>query len=489
MRLGGAGGSADPVAAGPSAQQNDHVAGSGRSPEHVASGSSAHNRPDFHPFRDIVRMVDLFHIACRKTDLIAIGTVAVRRFAHQLFLRKLALHRILYGRCRIRRASHAHRLVDVSSPGERIADRPSEACGGAAEGFDLRRMIMSLVLEIDQPLFCFSVDFNRHHDGAGVNLIRLLLIVQFAFSLQFSGSHGGQVHQADIFVPTSLIDLPEVSKVPQESLFDRPAVIAFVKIHLFQFRRKGSVAAVVRPVGIQNPDLRHGRIPVRLLPVVILNKLKITEGHREIQRSVKRLKRFLLHVREAFKGLYIFRFIKYLAEGIRLFHPAEPGIHRIIAIVPDLAEFFVCKGSLTDVDGRGPDQNFLIFFQEADALHRGIRALVKLSRQILHREDPVFRAGGKHFVIQGIYRRFGEYALFCLFEYLIRDVLHIISDQDPDLFQGRDPQIAADFMPQIPGGSRKGFLLLHIYSSDIAHILFFLSACPVFLPRTFLFPA
>ena len=46
---------------------------------------------------------------------------------------------------------------------------------------------------------------------------------------------------------------------------------------------------MVRPIGIQNTDLRYGRIAMLLLCVIILNMLKITEGHSQVKRIIKSL--------------------------------------------------------------------------------------------------------------------------------------------------------------------------------------------------------
>ena len=115
VRLGGTGCSSDPVASGPSAQQYDHIAGPGSLADHIFSGSSRHDSADLHALGNVCRMVDLFHIAGRKTDLIPVGAVAVSRLADQLLLRKLTLERIGHGSPGIRRSGHAHRLVDVGA--------------------------------------------------------------------------------------------------------------------------------------------------------------------------------------------------------------------------------------------------------------------------------------------------------------------------------------------------------------------------------------
>ena len=91
MNLGGSGCAAAAVASGPAAEQDDDVARIGILTDHGASRSRAQHSADLHTFRHIIRMIDLFYKTCRKTDLVAVGTVSVSRLAHQLLLGQLAL--------------------------------------------------------------------------------------------------------------------------------------------------------------------------------------------------------------------------------------------------------------------------------------------------------------------------------------------------------------------------------------------------------------
>ncbi len=122
-------------------------------------------------------MIELLYIACRQPDLIAIGTVAVRRFPDQFFLRQLSFHRIFDRYGRIRGSRYAHGLIHIRPPGKRIADRTPKAGRRAAERLDLGRMVMRLVFKIHEPLFRFAVHFHRNDNRAGIDLVRFLLIV------------------------------------------------------------------------------------------------------------------------------------------------------------------------------------------------------------------------------------------------------------------------------------------------------------------------
>ena len=147
MCLGGSRSTADSVTSGPAAEQDDHIAGFRLFSLDVLDRSGRHDRTEFHMFRNIAWMIDLLDITGRKTDLVAVGAVAVCCFSCDLSLRKFARNRIPDMCGRIRSAGDSHGLIDIASSGQRVADRAAQTGRCAAEGFDLGRMIMSLVLE------------------------------------------------------------------------------------------------------------------------------------------------------------------------------------------------------------------------------------------------------------------------------------------------------------------------------------------------------
>ena len=287
--LGGSGGAAAAVPARSAAQQNDQIARIRGLPDYVLPGSRAHHRADLHALRHVGRMIDFFYIAGGQADLVAVGAVALGRSPHQLLLGQLALQGLLYRDGGVCRARYAHGLVHVGSSRQRVADGSAQAGGGASEGLDLGRVIVRLVFKIHQPLLGLPVDLHGHHDGAGVNLVRLLLILQLSFRFQLAHGHQGQIHQADELVLPALKNLRPIRQILLIGLLDRLPVIALRKAYVRKLRGEGRVAAVIGPVGVQHPDLRHGRIPLLLIPEIILDVQEILEGHGQVQRSVQLL--------------------------------------------------------------------------------------------------------------------------------------------------------------------------------------------------------
>ena len=61
-------------------------------------------------------------------------------------------------------------------------------------------MVVGLILKVYQPLFFLAVDGNRNYDTARINLLRLLQILQLAFTAKLLHSKNSQIHQADKLV-------------------------------------------------------------------------------------------------------------------------------------------------------------------------------------------------------------------------------------------------------------------------------------------------
>ena len=198
---------------------------------------------------------------------------------------------------------------------------------------------------------------------------------------------------------------------------------------------------------------------------------KILEGHGQIQGIVQLFQLPFLHFCKSVKGFYIFRLLKIGHQSLRLLHARLPGVHRIDAVIFDGREFFVCDVAFDHIGGGRPDDGLLILLQKLYALYRGIRPLVKLSRQIFHRKYP--RAGSclKIFSVQIIHRRLGKYAGTCLLKNLVGNILHIIADQHPHTCHTFNSQIAADLMLQILCLHREIRLFLRVNSSYTAHLL------------------
>ncbi len=99
MGLGGAGGTADAVAAGAAAQQDDHLAGRGALAADMVARGGTHNGADLHSLGHIAGVVDLIHLAGGEADLVAIAGIAGGGRGHELALRAACRRGLAHGLC------------------------------------------------------------------------------------------------------------------------------------------------------------------------------------------------------------------------------------------------------------------------------------------------------------------------------------------------------------------------------------------------------
>ena len=88
--LGGTGGTADAVASGASADEQDHVAGCGRAAEDLGARGRGDDRADFEAFGDVAGVIDFGDLAGGEADLVAVGRIAARGDLADLLLREFA---------------------------------------------------------------------------------------------------------------------------------------------------------------------------------------------------------------------------------------------------------------------------------------------------------------------------------------------------------------------------------------------------------------
>ena len=146
---------------------------------------------------------------------------------------------------------------------------------------------MGFIFKVHQPLLSHSVDLNRNHNTAGIDLIRDLHILQLPLFFQLFHGYQSKIHKADILIVPSFIDLLSVSQILLVGILNGLFVLALCKGHIFKFGGKGSMTAMVRPVGIKYTDFRHRGIPAFFLCIIRLNMKEILKGHGQIQGIIK----------------------------------------------------------------------------------------------------------------------------------------------------------------------------------------------------------
>ena len=411
--LGGAGCTAAAVAAGLAAEQDNDVARLGYLADDVLQRSCADNSANLHALCDITRMVNLMYEAGSKANLVAVGGVARSSGLAQLALRQLVFEGLRQRYGRVTRTGHAHRLINIGATGQRVADRTAEAGSRAAERLDLGRVVVGLVLEHEQPVLVVAVHECLHLNGAGVDLLGLVDILQVAALFEHLSGDGAHVHQRNRALGSLFlaVDLHAGGHVAVKCVLHH----LVLKLYVVDLGEEGGVAAVVRPVSIDHADLGDGRVALLGVAEVGLQELEVVKVHRKTHVVQQVRERTLVHVGEADNGRNAGRDSVFYLEGSRLVHRSLAGVHGVDQVAANLVHVLSGEFAFQNVDFSSGNGRAFAAGEQLDALCAGIGALIELTGQRLYRKDGVsaFRTG-KVLVVAHISHRLGEYDALCL---------------------------------------------------------------------------
>ena len=332
---------------------------------------------------------------------------------------------------------------------------------------------MRFILEENKPFLGHRavavIHLHGHDDGAGVDFIGFLHILELSFFFQLAHSHESQIHKADELVIPALKNLLPGIQIALVGAFHGRPVIALTEFHVLQLGGEGGMAAVIRPVGIQHADFRHGRISFFFPGKIVLDMLEILEGHCQAQRGIQSLQLLLGQILETVKNFHIRGFFKHGFQRFRLYHIRFPGIHRVDAVCLYSVKLVIRQLSGNQIGYRRPDDRLFLFVQKLHALQGRIRSLVKLSGQKFHGKNSSVLRNLNLFSVKNIYRRFGKHRGAGLFKNLVADMLHIVADEHPHILYFLQVQIVLQIAFQFLRFHGKRGFLLYIDTSYISH--------------------
>ena len=301
MALGRSGRTADAVAAGASAQQKHHVAGDGLLAAHVRCLYGSYHGTDLKALCGVAGVVDFAHVCGCEADLVAVAGIAGRGLAGDYALGQLAGDGIRHACADVAGAGDTHCLVDVGAAGKRVADCAAEAGGCATERFYLGRMVVCLVLELQQPLLRAGGGIDVHEDAAGVVLAAHLEVVQETLRTQVTGAHGRHFHEAEALLAAAYLPAGVLEQFYGcvDVRLDEGLVHGVRK----EFRVEGGVSAVVAPVGVKDAQLRLGGVAA-LAAEPAHHLAEVVGVHRQSVCLAEGFQGCFVHFREAFEDLH-----------------------------------------------------------------------------------------------------------------------------------------------------------------------------------------
>ena len=136
----------------------------------VALRSGAYNSTNLHAFCNVAWVVELRNLARSKANLIAVAGITCSRRANDGALGKLSRKGLRNRNSWICGAGDAHCLVDVATARKGIADRAADTGSCATKRLNLGWVVVSLVLEEEEPVFVVAVNVYLYLYGTGINL-------------------------------------------------------------------------------------------------------------------------------------------------------------------------------------------------------------------------------------------------------------------------------------------------------------------------------
>ena len=332
MGLAGARGPADAVPAGGAAQQNDHVPGHRLLPADVGLGGGPDDRADLQALGHVAGVVQLGDLAGGQADLVAVGGVPRRRAGGDLPAGQLAVECLFEGDGGVAAAGDPHGLVHIGPAGQGVPDGAAQAGGRPAEGLDLRGVVVGLVLELDEPGLGLAVDGNGGLDGAGIDLIAHVQIGDQALLPQVFPADGAHVHQGDGLV-LALVQLLPQGEVPAQGVLHRLLQGALLHLDVGELGEEGGVAAVVAPIGVDDPQLGDGGVTVLLVPKVVPAEFQVVQGHGKAHGAEILLHRPVVPLGKAGDPGHVGGDLGLQLQALRLLLGRLPALHRVDEIV------------------------------------------------------------------------------------------------------------------------------------------------------------
>ena len=418
------------VAARSAAEEDDKIARRRHFAPHVLRGRCRDDRADLEALCDIPAVIEFIDLPRRKADLVAVGRIARRSRRDDLALGELALHRIADGNERIARARHAHGGIDVAPARERIADGAADAGRRAAEGLDLRGVIVRLVLEKEQPVLRLAVDIHLDLDGAGVDLLRFVELFEHPALFQHFCGERADVHQVDRL---GAVKFPARRKILLVGRLQQ-GIVEGDAVHR---RQKGGVAAVIRPIGVDHADLREGGI-APLFAEIVAAEGDVVLVHREGILIDKLLKLLPFHLQKAAER---FHFGGNGVRDVQRFGESEArlaALHGVDDVLFEGGKRLFGDVPVHRIELCRAHEGALALRNELDALRRRIGALIELPGEVFHSEH--LGARKFEFFRRSVHLRLGKHRLHAGVEERFFNVFGVVTVDDADVLDARKLQ-------------------------------------------------
>jgi len=228
------------------------------------------------------------------------------------------------------------------------------------------------------------------------------------------------------------------------------------------------VAAVIRPVGVQQPQLRFAGIAA--LPLEMsLGVFQVRPGHGQAHPAPQRFQARLIAVPEAVqhghrRGLRQGRGQGFGPGGAHL-----AAVHGVDEVGPHPRPVGLRQRPLQHEHLGAGHGGPGAMGEQLHRLGRAVRPLVVLARQVGHRQRPFIRRQGQRFVVDLVQGRLREDRPPRRRPVFLAQPLGVVAHHQPQVLQRRDAHHVAQIVQQVLGLHGASGLLLDKETADGAH--------------------
>ena len=221
------------------------------------------------------------------------------------------------------------------------------------------------------------------------------------------------------------------------------------------------MAAVIAPIGIDHPQLRHRGISLFLVPEIIPAEQQIGKGHGKSHRIKIALHLSLIPGDKARHPGNIRRTLRLQFQGFRLLHRGHTGFHRVYQICFDLFKLFLGHISFHADHLGGKYGGTLPLRQQLNALCGGIGPLVILAGQVFRGKGPVFQGQAVLLPIDAVHVGLGKNSPCRRLKLLLAQAGNIVPVENTYFLNTGNTQVFLEISLHLGGLNIKPFPLFH----------------------------
>ena len=284
-------------------------------------------------------------------------------------------------------------------------------------------MVVCLVFEQKQPVLIFPINRDSNLHSTGVDLLGLIELVKLTLAPQIFDSNCSNVHQVDRFC--SADRLPDckiiVKGFLQEGTFGPDTINS---------GKERCVAAMIRPVGINHPNLGNSRITI-LTKEVLLTEGEICCVHGKTVTCGKVGETCGIKLTEPLKHSNLCRSSTTHHKSCRHRKIGLTAFDRVNNIFFDPIKHLIRDVSAKNIDAGRTDNGTFFLGNKLNTLCSTVSTLIKLARQILNGKHPLILCESGS-VCDNINLRLRKHSALCIRKKVGIDVIDIVAVDDSE---------------------------------------------------------